>query len=219
MYSDQPAPRWLWRLIVWSFGGLLAIVLGLGVALALGAADPPRAGPLLWMDDFKSGSARWQFMTTGGSLGPGQGALVASLAQNQMAAALTARPGGDFTVEMAAAQTSGALGTKYGLVLGWRDPANYSAVLVNGNGYAEAYQIEDGQRHDWFQWQQWPNLLYGTDSNRVRADVRGRQVTVRINDELLVEATADLPGEIGILAQDSVTSSQVLFGWVQVWEK
>ena len=219
MYSDQPAPRWLWRLIVWGFGAMLVIVLGLGLALALGAADPPRAGPLLWMDDFKARSARWQFVTTGGSLGPGQGALVANLAQNQMAAALTARPGGDFTVEMAGAQTSGALGTKYGLVLGWRDPAHYSAVLVNGNGYAEAYQIEGGQRRNWFQWQQWPNLLVGADSNRVRANVRGRQVTVRINDELLVEVTADVVGEMGVLARDSVAPSQIVISWIKVWGK
>jgi hypothetical protein len=220
VYSDQPAPGWLWRLIVWSFGALLAIVVGLGVALALGAADPPRAGPLLWIDDFKAGTARWQMVpTAGGSLGPGQGALVASLAEGQMAGALTARPGGDFTVEMAGAQTSGALGTKYGLVLGWRDPAHYCAVLVNGNGYAEAFEIEGGQRRDWFQWQQWPNLLVGTDSNRVRADVRGQRVTVRINDELLVETTADLTGEIGVLARDSVAPSQVVISWVQVWGK
>ena len=219
MYSDQPAPRWLWRLIVWGFVVVLATVLGLGVALALGTADPPRAGPLLWYDNFQADLARWRFVTTGGSLSPGQGALVANLAQDQMAAALTARPGGDFTVEMAGAQTSGALGTKYGLVLGWRDSAHYSAVLVNGNGYAEAYQIEGGQRHDWFQWQQWPNLLFGTDSNRVRADVRGRQITIRINDELLVEVTADVAGEVGVLARDSVAPSQVVINWVKVWGK
>jgi hypothetical protein len=219
MYSEQPAPVWLWRLIGWGFGALLATVLGLGVALALGAADPPRAGPLLWYDNFQAGLARWQFVTPGSTMTVRQGALVAVLAPGQMAAALTARPSGDFTVEMAGAQTSGALGTKYGLVLGWRDATHYSAVLVNGNGYVEAYELDGAQRHDWFQWQEWPNLLYGTDSNRLRADVRGRQITIRINDELLVRATADLPGEIGILAQDGVTSSQVLFGWVQVWGK
>jgi hypothetical protein len=219
MYSDQPAPGWLWRLIAWGFGALLVMVLGLGVALALGAADPPRAGPLLWMDDFKAGPARWRFVTEGGSVDLSQGALVANVAENQMAAALTARPSGDFTVEMAGAQTSGALGAKYGLVLDWHGPVHYSAVLVNGNGYAEAYQIEGGQRRDWFQWQQWPNLLAGTDSNRVRADVRGRQITVRINDELLVETTADVAGEIGVLARDSVAPSQVVISWVKVWGK
>jgi hypothetical protein len=219
MYSDQPAPRWLWRSVVWGFVALLVAVLGLGLALALGAADSPHAGPLLWMDDFKAGTARWRFVAQGGRVGPRQGALVADLAENQMAAALTVRPNGDFSVEMAGAQTSGALGAKYGLVLGWRDPTHYSAVLVNGNGYVEAYELDGGQRRDWFQWQQWPNLLAGTDSNRVRADVRGRQITVRINDEFLLETTADAAGEIGVLARDSVDPSQVVISWVKVWGK
>jgi hypothetical protein len=196
---------------------LLVTVLGLGGALALGAADPRRAGPLLWMDDFKAGAARWRFYTAGGNVSPRQGALVADLAENQMAAALTTRPNGDFTVEMAGAQTSGKLGTKYGLVLGWRDPAHYSAVLVNGNGYVEAYEMDGAQRRDWFQWQQWPNLLYGTDSNRVRADVRGQQIIVRVNDEYLLETTTDTAGEIGVLARDSVAPSQVVVSWVKVW--
>ena len=226
MQSEQPAPRWLWRLVTWGFALLVVMVIGVAAALALGSADPPRAGPLLWMDDFKAGSARWHFVTEGASISPREGALVASLAGNQTAAALTARPAGDFTVEMAGAQTTGAIGARYGLVFGWRDPANYYAVLVNGNGYAEAYQMEAGQRRDWFEWQQWPNLLAGTDANRVRADVRGRQIIVRVNDEFLVEMTADSTGEIGALARDSVAAgddsaapSQVVISWVKVWGK
>jgi hypothetical protein len=150
--------------------------------------------------------------------------LVIELAEHQSAAALTARPSGDFTVEMAGAQTRGALGAKYGLIWGWRDSTHYSAVLVNGNGYVEAYALEGPQRQDWFEWQQWPNLLFGTDANRVRADVRGRQVTVRINDEILLETTADTTGEIGVLALDSVAAGEgsaapslVVVSWVEVW--
>jgi hypothetical protein len=219
MYSEQPAPRWLWRSVSWSLGVLLVIVLGVGAVLALGAADPPRAGPLLWMDDFKAGSARWRFLDQGAQIGPRDGALVIDLAANQVSAALTARPDGDFTVEMAGAQASGTLGAKYGLVWGWRDPTHYSAVLVNGNGYVEAYQLEGAQRHNWFEWQQWPNLLFGTDANRVRADVRGRLITIRINDEFLLETTADTTGEIGVLARDSVAPSRVVVSWVDVWGK
>jgi hypothetical protein len=240
MDSEQPAPQWLWRLVAGGFAALLAAVVGLAVALALGAADPPRAGPRIWQDDFKAGAARWQFVAQGAQIGPQGGALVIDLAgrpsgaEAQSAAALTARPSGDFTVEMAGAQTSGALGAKYGLLLGWRDAAHYSAVLVNGNGYAEAYTLEDGQRRTWFEWQQWPNLLFGTDANRVRADVAGGQVTVRINDEVLVTGTANTDGEIGVLAQDSVAAlsgsavapgdgsaapSRVVISWVQVWGK
>jgi hypothetical protein len=227
MDSQQPAPRWLWQVVAWGFGVLLVGVVGLATALALGAADPPRAGSVrLWMDAFKTGAARWQFYSEGAQIGPRDGALVIGLAENQVAAALTARPAGNFTVEMAGAQTSGALGAKYGLVLGWRDPAHYSAVLVNGNGYVEAYQVEGAERRVWFEWQQWPNLLAGTDANRVRADIRGQRITVRINDEVLLETTADTAGEIGVLARDSVAApdgsgspSLVVISWVEVWGK
>ena len=219
MLSEQPAPDWLRRLIIWGFEVLLVAVIGLAAALALGAADPPRAGPLLWMDDFKTDSARWEFLAWGGALSPRQGALVAELSPHQLVAGVTARPAGDFTLEIAGAQTTGQLGAKYGLLLGWRDATHYSAVLVNGNGYVEAYLLDGAERHDWFTWQQWPNLLVGTESNRVRADVRGRQVRVRINDEFLLEVTAETDGGMGVIATDSLAPSQVVFSWVKVWGK
>jgi hypothetical protein len=220
MSSDQSAPLWSWRLATVGFGVLLAAVAALVVALALGAADTPRAGPLLWMDDFKTATTRWEFWVDGGSrLAPREGALVADLAPGQSAAALTARPAGDFTMEIAGAQTSGDIGARYGLVFNWRDAAHYSAVLINGNGYAEAYQLDGRQRQDWFAWQEWPNILVGTDSNRVRLDVRGRQVSIRINDEILVETGADSAGSVGVMTTESLSPSQVVFSWVKVWGK
>ena len=218
MSSDRGVPRWSWRLVTVGFGVLLAAVAVLAAALALGAADPPRAGPLLWMDDFKSGAARWQFLASGGArLAPRDGALVADLTPEQSATALTARPNGDFTLEVAGAQTSGATGTRYGLVFGWNDAEHYSVILINGNGYAEAYRLDDGQRQNWFTWQEWPNILVGTDSNRVRLDVRGRQITVRINDEILLETAAESGGQVGVMAGESLSPSVVVFSWVKAW--
>ena len=218
MSSDQGVPRWSWRLVTVGFGVLLAVVAVLAAALALGAADPPRAGPLLWMDDFKSGTARWQFLESGGArLAARDGALVADLAPGQSATALTARPNGDFTLEAAGAQTGGATGARYGLVFGWNDADHYSVILINGNGYAEAYRLDGGQRRDWFTWQEWPNILVGTDSNRVRLDLRGRQITVRINDEILLETAAESDGQVGVMAGESLSPSVVVFSWVKAW--
>jgi hypothetical protein len=218
MSSDQVVPRWSWRLVTVGFGVLLAAVAVLAAALALGAADPPHAGPLLWRDDFKSATARWEFSESGGArLAARDGALVADLAPGQSAAALTARPAGDFTLEVAGAQTSGATGARYGLVFDWNDAAHYSVILINGNGYAEAYHLDGQQRQNWFTWQEWPNILVGTDSNRVRLDVRGRRVSVRINDEILVEPTADSDGKVGVMTGESLAPSVVVFSWVKMW--
>jgi hypothetical protein len=219
MRSDQAVPGWLWRLVLWG-GGLLAVaVIGLAVALSLGAADPPRAGPLLWKDDFKANTARWKLLAWGGALAPRQGALLADFtAPGQWSAGLAERPAGDFTLEITGAQSGGEIGAKYGLVFGWRDETHYSAVLINGNGYAEAYQLDGATRQDWFEWQQWPNLLLGTAGNRVRLDVRGQRITARINDELLAEFETDTAGLIGVMAVGQ-GAGQVIFGWVQVWGK
>jgi hypothetical protein len=217
MADEQAVSAWLWRLVLWGGGGLVVGVIGLAAALLLGASDPPRAGPLLWVDDFKPDTARWKFLDRGGTLALRQGALLADFtAPGQWSAGLAERPAGDFTFEITAAQSAGEIGAQYGLVFNWRDETHYSAVLINGNGYAEAYRLDGATRQDWFQWQEWPNILLGMQGNRVRLDVRGQQVTARVNDELLAQFEAETHGLIGMMAV-SQGAGQVIFGWAQVW--
>ncbi len=226
MDSAQPVPVWLWRFATWGFGAAVMGVLGLAWGLSRGWADPPRAGPRLWFDDFKGDAAYWEFMATeGASLGPGAGALLAEFtAPGQLAVGLTSSPVGDFTLEIAGTQTAGEIGAVYGLIFAWQDEAHYSAVVINSNGYAEAYRQAGAERKHWFAWQQWPHILLGTGSNRVRVDVRGARVTARVNDEVLVEAATDAEGRIGVLARSSSASlragaglGRVVFSWAQVW--
>lgn len=221
MSSAPPIPRWLWRAATWGLGVALLGVAALATALFFGLADPPRAGPLLWKEDFKAALNRWQFVTTGGAtLAALDGALVATFtAPDQLAFAVTEAPPGDFTLEVAAAQTAGESGSvRYGLVFDWRDEVSYSAVLVNGNGYAEAYRQAGVVRVEWFPFAQWPHLLYGAEANRVRVDVRGAAVSVRINDELLLEreATGRSTSKLGVLARSS-GPGRAVFSWVNVW--
>jgi hypothetical protein len=213
-------PVWLWRLATWGFGVAALAVISLAWGLSRGWADPSRAGPLVRYDDFKGGLTQWEFSATGGALlGPGAGALLAEFtAPDQLAAGLTPGPAGDFTFEIAGTQTTGEIGAAYGLIFAWQDDAHYSAVLINGNGYAEAYRQEGAERTDWFTWQQWPNILVGTASNRVRVDVQGKQMTARVNDEALVEAATDAAGRIGVLAR-SAAPGRVVFSWIKVWSR
>ena len=222
MYSDQRVPGWLWQTATLGFVIALVGVTGLAGALSLGLADPPRAGPFRWQDDFKSETGRWEFSApVGGNVNPSGGALLVEFSasnSDQLALALTAGPEDDFTLEVAGAQTGGESGAEYGLVFAWQDATHYSAVLVNGNGYAEAYRLEGTQRSDWFKWQQWPNILVGTASNRVRVDVSGTRIVARINDEFLVEATTQAQGRIGLFAR-SARPAQVVFSWVRLWAR
>lgn len=221
MSSAPPVPRWLWRTVSWGLGAALLGVAVLATALFFGLADPPRAGPLLWQEDFKADLNRWQFVTSdGATLAAQDGALAATFtAPDQLAFAVTEAPTGDFTLEVAATQTAGESGSvRYGLVFDWQDEANYSAVLVNGNGYSEAYRQAGGVRAEWFPFAQWPHLLYGAEANRVRVDVRGASLSVRINDELLLErevAGRSAP-KLGVLAR-SVGPGRAVFSWVKVW--
>jgi len=230
--DDEAVPRWLWRLANWGLLLAVAAVLALAGALALGAADPPRAGPMLWQDDFKHGTQRWMLTPpAGGTLAAAEGALVADFDETMgpvatealpsqsppQAVGLTAAPAGDFTLEVAGAAVAGETVAAYGLVYDWQDASHYSALFIDGNGYAEAYHQVGASRQTLFEWQQWPHILYGTDANRVRVDVRGAVVTLRINDELLASGPRGAArGQLGLAARSSA-AARVVFSWARLW--
>ncbi len=216
--NASPPPLWLWRLARYGLGGLVLGVAALAAALALGLADPPRAGPLIWEDDFKHGLGRWDTIAPEGvRVAARDGALVIEFtAPGQTAFVLTDAPRGDFTFEVAAAQTAGESGAAYGLVFGWQGEARYAAALVNGNGYAEAWRQAGVARAVWFEWQQWPHILPGVEANRVRVDARAGQVSLRVNDERLIDAAAEAEGRLGLVAR-SLGSGRVVFSWARLW--
>ena len=225
MQEQGDVPGWLWRTATWGLVAALAAVLALAGALALGLADPPRAGPLVWQDDFKHGTQRWSLTPpAGGTLAAADGALVAffpgvAAPSAPQAVGLTPAPAGDYTLEVAGAAVMGEAISAYGLVFDWQDSQHYSALFMDGNGYAEAYHQVGAQRQTLFEWQQWPHILYGTDANQVRVDVRGQVLTLRINDELLASgprAAARGPLRVGLAAR-SGGAARVVFSWARVW--
>lgn len=216
MRADRPAPIWLWNVGRWSLLAALAGSAALALALANGLADPPRLGPLRLYEDFRADTSGWTFLTFGGAtLEAASGALRATLPRvmptDPWAVALTDGPQEDFSLEIGGASDDSLA---YGVVFGWQDAAHYSAVLVNANGYARAYRQKGAERLEWFTWQQWPHILAG--ANRVRVDVIGPAVTLRVNDEWLVDATVEGSGKIGVIVQGH-EPGQVVFSWVKLW--
>jgi hypothetical protein len=223
MSTEEAPPPWLWHLASRGLAVCALAVLALAGALALGLADPPRAGPLLWQDDFKHGTRRWTLSpSAGGTLGAADGALVAAFtgslgSEAPSAVGLTAAPRSDYTLEVAGSAVSGESVAAYGLVFDWQDDQHYSALFVDGNGYAEAYHQAGANRQTLFEWQQWPHILFGTEANRVRVDVRGQALTLRINDEVLAAGPrAAAGGQLGPAARSSA-AARVVFSWVRVW--
>ncbi len=220
MSSEQPVARWLWN---FANGALVIVMVGivsLALALAQGVADPPRVGNLWLFDDFKGDVSRWTFTTTNeASLQAREDALFAEFTARpeQQVIALTNGPDGDFSLEVAGTPQANSNDIAYGLVFNWQDEAHYSAVLVNGNGYAEAYQQNGEERVAWFAWQQWPHAFSG--DNRVRVDVSDGRVIARVNDEWLMEAALTTPpaGKMGVIAHNAGAPGGIIFSWVKVW--
>lgn len=225
--GDEDVPVWLARVV---FGGLAALLAGLGVlavGLSLGWADPPRASRLQWQDDFKAGETGWEIVAPGGtSLSPNGGALVAALdgaAPGAWAIGLApvASPTGDFTLEVAGAAATPGSPTAYGLVFDWQDPAHFCALLINANGYAQAFRQAGDERDEWYAWQQWPHILVGTDNNRLRVDVRGQRITLRVNDEVVVAVERSIPaGQVGVAALVPPApgrAGEVVFSYARLW--
>ncbi len=211
--NDQ-IPKWLWGLARWSFVILILVIAVMVTAVALGVGDPKPMGSLKWEDRFDT-RARWK--TFGDELFFGSGGLVIGVQQkgDYGGAVTTVEAASQFTIETAASQANGEMGAFYGIIFNYRDADHYTAVLINGNGYVEVFEKEGKV---WMPQQEWPNILLGNESNRVRLDVTNGEGLIRINDEVLMR----LPitgGEVGIVARASAANQRVRFSWVKLWSR
>ena len=88
-------------------------------------------------------------------------------------------PDGDFSVRGTAVFQSGNLDSGVGLALGDADDA--LVVAVSPLGYVLVQQADEGL----LPWQPWPHVNFEDAPNEIWIDVRGTEVTVRLNRELL----------------------------------
>ncbi|MEK7278652.1 MAG: hypothetical protein AAB427_14970, partial [Chloroflexota bacterium] len=109
----------------------------------------------------------------------------------------------------------GEVGAAYGIVFAYQDQFHYSAVMINGNSYAQVFST-DGR--EWMAWQQWPNILLGYEANRIRIDVTNGEGLIRINDEVLLRAPVGAGG-VGVIARASANDQRMRFGWAKLWTK
>lgn len=88
-------------------------------------------------------------------------------------------PNGDFSVRGTAVFQSGNPDSGVGLALGDADDA--FVVAVSPLGYVLVQQADEAR----LPWQPWPHVKLNGASNEIWIDVRGTEVTVRLNRELL----------------------------------
>jgi len=212
--SNDQIPKWLWRSAIWGFVVLIIAIITLVISVALGAGDPKPIGSLKWEDRLDS-RARWR--TFGDELFFESGGLVINLKQkgDYGGAVTTVEAASQFTIETAASQANGEIGAFYGILFNYREADHYTAVMINGNGYVEVFEKN---RKAWMPQQEWPNILLGSESNRVRVDVSNGEGVLRINDEVLMRVPIT-GGEVGIVARASAANQRVRFSWVKLWSR
>ncbi len=206
--SPDEVPLWLWKASIGVLVGVLVFIAAL-LALALGGISDPRP-----LGD----------LTVDASLGDTYLVEVANpRARTFVMTSYTIHP--PATVEVTARQVDGPSDAGYGLWWG-SGPDNAFVVVVNGNGYYAVYKVEGSEIDFIVDWQTFPHLRSHGEPNRIRADLTGDQVVVRINDELaavLTDATgrtqSTLALQIGFVVEALTAGGAAMqFDHLRVWQ-
>ena len=221
--DEDTRSEWLWKLVVWSVISLPILVLGLAFSLSLGVADQGPLGPLVWDTGFDPARDHdvhlWSpaFSNTV-AVKPGEEGLTFIFGRPDMIGAFTRTGAGvPLTSEIDGAQVGGPPGAMFGLVFDYLSERDYSAVMVNNNGYVMAYRQSGTQREEWVPLQQWPHVLRGQHTNRLRVDIHDGFADIRVNDEVLKSVPSNGQGALGVIASSRAPGQVVRFGRSKCW--
>jgi len=174
--------RWLWRSVMALTLVALAGALALIVALALGWNSPGPSHP----PDWRAAGLP----------------LDLEAASGETAVMLLGHPSGDFTLEVEATPLSGPGSgfNGYGLVYRAQDAAHYYALVVGSDGYYSVLQVAEADETPLVEWQQFPHIHRGGQTNRLRVICAGPICHFTINDEYVtaVEDATWLTGDTGL---------------------
>ncbi len=193
---DSP-PRWVWRMTLGG-AGLVALVTGLAViALALGAADPPVAGPVRWSDE----TLAW---AGGPVIGPSGDVWAAA----PLDSAVTP---GAFTISVRARAEAGSA---WGIWLESGDGAR-AVYAITADGYVTIRRCPadppadvdtcPALRPEW-RWSPYPRIDPPGSANTLTLHREpSGAIRLRINDERLGAAPLTISGRWGVWARGAVT--------------
>ena len=186
-----PVPLWLWRA---TLGALASVVLiGLAAALWLGTRPVARGRPvptdLLSVWNLRPGAA-----------GGPEGERFLLRTDTQGIVYVTAEPTFEnVSFQLRARWLGGPDDAGYGLIVRYRGPQDFSALLVAGDGYIAAGEMADGVWRWHVPWRQWPHIRRGSLENLLRAECSTGVCRFFVNDELAFELESSSPqGRIGL---------------------
>lgn len=205
-------PGWFWRATVATLS--LVVVIGLAAALWL-ATRPVIKGAL----------------TPAGSLGvwtPSPGAWGTEsgdwfVLRAQEANRVVYATGGleltDYVVEARAAAQGGPDDAGYGLVVRYRDPDEFVALLIGADGYIAVGQMSGGVWRWRVPWHQWPHIRRGESENLLRAECQADRCRFYVNDEFAFAVDAvPAQGKFGpaVISPEAATFAAAFRDW-RVW--
>lgn len=119
---------------------------------------------------------------------------------NGTTVALLGHPGSDFTLEIEAAPLSGSDFNGYGLVYRAQDEGRYYAFAVGSDGYYAVLRVADDEEAELVNWQQFPHVRRGRQTNRLRVVCEGPTCRFYVNDEYAATVEDDTwpAGDVGL---------------------
>ncbi len=132
---------------------------------------------------------------------------------------LLERPAGDFVLETTATPLSASGDDAYGLVYRAQGAAHYYGFVVGSDGYYAVLRVEGDERIALVDWQQFPHVHRGRQSNRLRVECAGAVCRFYINDEYAATVEDDtwLAGDVGLLVRGGESAVAVQFQSASVW--
>jgi len=178
----------------------------LGVlASGCGALIPSASGTVLFQDDFTRSTTGWDtFEEPGYRADYVDGALILRVdVPNSLAWSTPNFELGDVRIEVDTTALAGPADNAFGLICRFRDPGNFTFLLVSSDGYAGIGVVQDGQRSLLTGSAMLPSdhILQGLTSNHLRAECVGPRLSLYINGALAEEAAAAdwEAGDVGVI--------------------
>jgi len=181
----------------------------------------PQTG-LLYSDDFSDPSSGW-LVLPGEDDEKGYSDGEYYVLVNKPNLASWGRPGRtftDFRLEVDARKVAGPDDNGFGVVVRYRDSANFYAFEISSDGYYAVLKLVNGGWEALAPWSASPHINQGESTNHLTLIAQGANFSFSVNGEHLVDVvdTSYAEGDIGLLAGTySEGGVRIHFDNVEVW--
>ena len=176
-------------------------------ACTLSFPSDHQSGELLMVDDFSSPNLEWDVWkrADGSTIGYYQDGLIFIInSPNTDYASMANSIYTNVHLEVLASNLNGLMNNGFGLVCRYQDDSNYYAFLISSDGYYGILRVLFGNYTvlNGGELQYSEAIRQGENTNHIRADCNGNQLTLYVNNIQLAQVQDDIfsDGKIGMIA-------------------